>query len=165
MLSLFCAPEIPHLVIHSMFILNCATSSFNHISNTINTIIELNINNISKISYLSSLIFCKNWVLCQCSGSCGLYQGCGIWFVVVEGIIGFDQRFIWCACYFITAQEIAGYIMVMVFCLSLLKVYRDLLGGLVVLLGLVNGLSGLPRFFISVQDFLGCIRVAEFCSV
>ena len=43
--------------------------------------------------------------------------------------------------------------------------YRALLGGLVVLLGLVNGLSGLPRFFISVQDFLGCIRVAEFCSV
>ena len=55
--------------------------------------------------------------------------------------------------------------MVMVFCLSLLKVYRDLLGWLVVLLGLVNGLSGLLRFFISVQDFLGCIRVAEFCSV
>ena len=34
-----------------------------------------------------------------------------------------------------------------------------------VLLGLVNGLSGLPKFFISVQDFAGCIMVAEFCSV
>ena len=48
---------------------------------------------------------------------------------------------------------------------SLLKVYRGLLGGLVVLLGLVNGLYGLPRFFINVQDFAGCIIVAEFCLV
>ena len=40
--------------------------------------------------------------------------------------------------YFISVQEVAGYIMVAVFCLSLLKVYRGLLGGLVVLLGLVN---------------------------
>ena len=55
--------------------------------------------------------------------------------------------------------------MVVVFCSLLLKVYKVLLGGLVVLLGLVNGLSGLPRFFISVQDFAGCNMVAEFCSV
>ena len=47
--------------------------------------------------------------------------------------------------YLIIVQEVAGYIMVVVFCLLLLKVYRGLLGGLVVLLGLVNGLSGLPR--------------------
>ena len=58
-LALFCAPEIPHLFTYSTLTLNRATISFNHISDTINTIIELNINNRSKISYLSSLIFEK----------------------------------------------------------------------------------------------------------
>ena len=55
--------------------------------------------------------------------------------------------------------------MVAVFYSLLLKVYRALVGGLVVLFGLVNGFSGLSRFFINVQDFPSGIMVAEFFSV
>ena len=46
---------------YSMLLLFSTTISFNHISHTINTIIELNINKRSNISYLSSLIFRKHW--------------------------------------------------------------------------------------------------------
>ena len=60
-MTLFSAPGIPHLVIYGTMTLFSSTISFNHISHTINAIIELNINNKSKISYLSSLIFRKNW--------------------------------------------------------------------------------------------------------
>ena len=59
--TLFSAPEIPHFLIYRMVTLFSATFYFNHISNNINTIVELNINNCSKISYLSSLIFLINW--------------------------------------------------------------------------------------------------------
>ena len=41
--------------------------------------------------------------------------------------------------------------------------FKGLLGVLV-LLGMVNGLSGLPRYFISFQEVAGCIMVAVFCS-
>ena len=61
MVLLFCSPEIPQKFIQRMVLLFSNIFYFNHISNTINTIIELNINNRSKISYLSSLIFRKNW--------------------------------------------------------------------------------------------------------
>ena len=59
--TLFSAPEIPHFLIYCTVTLFSATFYFNHISNNINTIVELNINNCSKISYLSSLIFPINW--------------------------------------------------------------------------------------------------------
>ena len=59
--TLFSAPEIPHFLIYRTVTLFSATFYFNHISNNINTIVELNINNCSKISYLSSLIFPINW--------------------------------------------------------------------------------------------------------
>ena len=60
MVLLFCSPEIPQKFIYRMVLLCSKTFYFNHISNIINTIVELNINNRSKISYLSSLIFQKN---------------------------------------------------------------------------------------------------------
>ena len=66
--TLFSAPEIlVHLKFWTYFLifrtvsLFSATFYFDHISNNINTIVELNINNCSKISYLSSLIFPINW--------------------------------------------------------------------------------------------------------
>ena len=34
-----------------------------------------------------------------------------------------------------------------------------------VLLGSINGCSGLPRYFISIQDVAGYIMVAVFCSL
>ena len=55
--------------------------------------------------------------------------------------------------------------MVVAFCLSWLTVYRGLFGGLMVLLGLVNGLSGFPRYFISVQEVAVYLMVAVFCSL
>ena len=61
MLALLCAPKKPHFITYSMVALLCAATYKIHISNTINTIVELYINNSSKITYLALLILHKNW--------------------------------------------------------------------------------------------------------
>ena len=60
-LALLSASKKTHLFTYSPVALLCAATYKIHISNTINTIVELYINYCSKISYLFSLIFRKNW--------------------------------------------------------------------------------------------------------
>ena len=61
-LALKCAPKKTHFLIYRMQALIRAATYKIHISDIINTIVELYINNSTKISYLSSLIFRKNWI-------------------------------------------------------------------------------------------------------
>ena len=61
-MALFRAAKKPHFPTYSTVALFRAATYKIHISDIINTIVELYINNSTKISYLSSLIFSKNWI-------------------------------------------------------------------------------------------------------
>ena len=63
-MALFRAAKKPHFPTYSTVALFRAATYKIHISDIINTIVELYINNSSKISYLSSLIFHKKMEMC-----------------------------------------------------------------------------------------------------